>query len=167
MRYELPTVVAVSSILLYACRSSPTSPEPSGTELVRETLTGAISAVTSPACSGTFQTSVEPSYYFGGSQRCVEFPRSSTTAGIITARLTWKDRRIDLDLVLNNGAGSNFRQSIAGNRCCETVEFFVNPRTTYIFVVYLRGVDAQFLANGGTFTGDISTPFTLTVERPK
>ena len=86
---------------------------------------------------------------------------------MITARLTWQDLRLDLDLVLNDGVRTNFRQSIAANRCCETVEFAVNAGTPYIFVVYLRGVDPQFLANGGTFTGEVSTAFTLAVERPK
>jgi cobalamin biosynthesis Mg chelatase CobN len=97
----------------------------------------------------------------------MEFPRRSVTAGIITARLTWQQIRLDLDLVLNNGAGMNFRQSIAANRCCETVEFFVNGGTDYAFVVYLRGVDPQFLANGGIYTGEVATPFTLEVERPE
>ena len=31
----------------------------------------------------------------------------------------------------------------------------------------MRGVDPQFLANGGAFTGEVSTPFTLAIERPK
>jgi hypothetical protein len=137
-----------------------------GTQLVRETLSGAMSATASPECSTTFQRSVDPPYYRGGSERCAEFQRFSHTAGTISATLTWEDRRLDLDLVLNDGAGTNFRQSIAANRRPERVEFFVNAGTPYVFVVYLRGVDPQFLANGGRFTGEVSTAFTLTVERP-
>jgi hypothetical protein len=165
MRIQLPIVVAGLSLLLPSC-GSPAAPEPSGTQLVRETLTGTINASTSPACSSAFQRSVDPGYFAGGLQRCAEFARSSATGGVITARLTWQDPRIDLDLVLNDGAGSNFRQSIAANRCCETIEFTINAGTKYAFVIYLRGVDAQFLANGGTFSGQVSTPFTLEVERP-
>lgn len=59
-----------------------------------------------------------------GIGRCAEVARRSATAGITIASLTWADRRIDLDLVLNNGAGTNFRQSIAANRSGERVEFF-------------------------------------------
>jgi hypothetical protein len=140
---------------------------PPGTRLVREQLTGSISAATSTACSQIFRDSVHPNYFSGGTGRCVEFARRSATAGVITARLTWDDRRIDLDTVLNNGAGMNFRQSIAANRCCETIEFFVNAGTDYVFVIYLRGVDAQFLANGGTYTGEVATPFRLEIERPE
>jgi hypothetical protein len=165
MRFRLPIIVAGLSLLLPSC-GSPAAPEPSGTHPVRETLTGTIGVVSSTACSAAFQRSVDPGYYAGGTQRCVEFPRSSATGGVISARLTWQDPRIDLDLVLNDGAGSNFRQSIAANRCCETIEFVVNGGTSYAFVIYLRGVDAQFLANGGTFSGQVSTPFTLEVERP-
>jgi len=139
----------------------------SGTQIVRETLVGTVSAVTSTMCSEAFRLSVDPSYYLGGTQRCEEFPRSSATAGTVTARLTWQDPRIDLDLVLNDGVRTNFRQSIAANRCCETIEFFVNGGTSYRLVVYLRGVDPQFLANGGTFTGEVATRFTLSVERPQ
>lgn len=134
---------------------------------MREALAGAISTLTSPVCSNGFRASVDASYYLGGTQRCAEFRRRSGTAGIITARLTWQDRRIDLDLVLNDGLGMNFRQSIAANRCCETIEFFVNGGTDYVFIVYLRGVDPQFLANGGVFSGNVETPFTLEVERPE
>jgi hypothetical protein len=165
MRWRSWMVVAGLSMALGACRESPV--EPSGTHIVREALAGNISAVMSPACSTAFRTAVDPSYYVGGTQRCAEFARRSGTSGIITARLTWKDPRIDLDLVLNDGLGTNFRQSIAANRCCETIEFFVNDRTDYTFVVYLRGVDPQFVANGGVFSGEISTPFALEVERPE
>jgi hypothetical protein len=86
---------------------------------------------------------------------------------MIIADLKWQDSRVDLDLVLNDGAQTNFRQSIAANRCCEHVEFFVNGCTDYVFVVYLRGVDPVFVANGGMFTGEMSTAYTLTVERPQ
>jgi hypothetical protein len=167
--------IAVLSFAAIGCAAAdnPASPTPSpgnpqtGTRIVREMLTGAINATTTPGCSPSFKASVDPSYFLGGTQRCMEFPRRSVTAGIITARLTWQQTRLDLDLVLNNGAGMNFRQSIAANRCCETVEFFVNGGTDYAFVVYLRGVDPQFLANGGIYTGDVATPFTLDVERPE
>jgi hypothetical protein len=134
---------------------------------VREGLSGAISTAASPECSDVFRASVDASYYRGGTQRCAEFRRHSTTGGMITARLTWQDRRIDLDLVLNDGRGTNFRQSIAANRCCETVEFVVNGGTDYVFIVYLRGVDPQFVANGGVFSGEVETSFTLQVERPE
>jgi hypothetical protein len=153
------------SMALGACGGSPEAP--SGTRIARETLTGTIGAATSPTCSNAFRASVDPSYYLEGTQRCAEFRRRSDTAGIVTGRLTWQDRRIDLDLVLNDGVGMNFRQSIAANRCCETIEFFVNRGTDYVFVVYLRGVDPVFLATGGVFSGDVVTPFTLEIERPE
>jgi len=165
-----PLIIASTSLLLASCGSSDsktTEPTPTGTELVRETLTGSISASSSPACPTAFQRSVDASYYAGGTQKCVEFARSSTTGGGILARLTWEDVRLDLDLVLNDTGGTNYRQSIAANRCCETIDFVINPGTKYAFVIYLRGVDPQFLANGGRFSGDISTSFTLVVERPK
>jgi hypothetical protein len=158
-------VVAGLSITLGACGESPNAP--SGTDIVREALSGNISAIASPTCSNAFRTAVDPSYYVGGSQRCAEFRRRSGSSGTINARLTWQDPRIDLDLVLNDGSGTNFRQSIAANRCCETIEFFVNDRTEYVFIVYLRGVDPQFMANGGVFSGEVATPFTLEVERPE
>jgi hypothetical protein len=172
-RFTMP-LMATLLVALSACGSmeTPTLPDPvppapqPATRIVRETLTGDINA-TSPTCSQSFRSSVDASYFSGGTQRCVEFARRSSTAGIITARLTWQNARIDLDLVLNNGAGMNFRQSIAANRCCETIEFFVNGGTDYAFVIYLRGVDAQFLANGGDFSGPVMTPFTLEVERPE
>ena len=144
----------------------PTDPPPQGTRLVREVVSGIISA-DSAACSQTFRSSVDASYFAGGTGRCVEVSRRSTTGGVIIASLSWADRRIDLDLVLNNGAGSNFRQSIAANRSGERVEFFVNPGTDYIFVAYLRGVDGQFLVNGGIYTGPPTTEYTLNIERPE
>jgi hypothetical protein len=134
---------------------------------VRETATGNIGATTSAACSQSFILSVDAPYFAGGTGRCAEIARRSTTAGVIIASLGWEDRRIDLDLVLNNGAGTNFRQSIAANRAGERVEFFVNAGTDYVFVAYLRGVDGQFLVNGGTFTGPVTTGYTLTIERPE
>ena len=169
------SVVAASLCLVFcaceesrrdAAEMSPPS-APTGTQLIRETLSGTISAVVSPACSTTFEQSVHPDYYSGGLRRCVEFSHRSETSGMIIAELRWEDRRIDLDMVLNDGAGSNFRQSIAANRAGERVEFFVNGGTRYVFVIYLRGVDPIFLANGGRFAGEITTPFTLTVERPR
>jgi hypothetical protein len=93
--------------------------------------------------------------------------RRSTTAGVIVASLAWTDPRIDLDLVLNNGTGTNFRQSIAANRAGERVEFFVNAGTDYIFIAYLRGVDGQFLVNGGIYNGAPTTMYTLNIERPE
>jgi hypothetical protein len=141
------------------------SPQP-GTRLVREAISGEINAA-SPACSQTFRASVDASYFAGGTGRCVEVVRRSTTAGNIVALLAWSDPRIDLDLVLNNGAGTNFRQSIAANRSGERVEFFVNAGTDYIFIAYLRGVDGQFLVNGGVYTGPPTTMFTLNIERPE
>jgi hypothetical protein len=176
MKRALPTITTLLMLSLAACDSdTPTQPDPTptgptpqpGTRLVRETATGTISATASPACSQTFVSSVDASYFAGGTGRCAEAARRSTTAGVIVASLTWEDRRIDLDLVLNNGAGSNFRQSIAANRSGERVEFFVNGGTDYVFVAYLRGVDGQFLVNGGTFTGPVATGYTLTIERPE
>ena len=165
-RISSPMIVAIAASLVAASCGSVTAPEPA-TQMLQETLTGTISASLSPACSSAFQLSVAASYYAGGTERCAEYPRSSHTAGKITARLTWQDPRIDLDLVLNDTVRTNFSQSIAANRGAETIEFTLKGGTTYIFVVYLRGVDPQFLANGGTFTGDVSTPFTLAIERPK
>jgi|SRR5688500_9025956 len=144
----------------------PVNPPPQGTRLVREAVSGIIS-IDSNACSQTFRNSVDASYFTGGTGKCVEVARRSATAGVIIASLSWTDRRIDLDLVLNNGAGSNFRQSIAANRSGERVEFFVNAGTDYIFVAYLRGVDGQFLVNGGIFTGPPTTMYTLNIERPE
>jgi len=173
MRYATALSLLLATLGIAACDDTPVpgpdpvTPGPSGTQIVRETLEGTASATASTPCSEAFRLSVDASYFLGGSGRCVEFPRTSATAGIITARLTWQDPRIDLDLVLNDGVRTNYRQSIAANRCCENVEFFVNGGTSYQFVIYVRGVDPQFLANGGAFTGDVTTPFTLAVERPQ
>jgi hypothetical protein len=155
------------STVLCSCGGSSTDSYTSPTQVVRETSTGTISADTSPTCSRTFQLSVDASYYQGGLQRCVEFPYMSTMAGLVSGRLTWQNSRIDLDLVLNDSLGTNYRQSIAANRSGEAVDFFVNAGTRYIFIIYLRGVDPVFLANGGQFTGAVSTMFTLAVERPR
>jgi hypothetical protein len=172
----MPILIAALILSLAACDGkTPTTPpaptpEPpaqTGTRLVREVVSGTINGTTAPACSQTFRSSVDASYFLGGTGRCAEAARRSATAGVIVATLTWEDRRLDLDLVLNNGAGMNFRQSIAANRGGERVEFFVNGGTDYVFVAYLRGVDGQFLVNGGTFTGVVATPYTLTIERPE
>jgi hypothetical protein len=165
MKRRVWIFVAGLSIALGACGGSPDAP--SGTHIVREALVGTISVSTSPMCSNAFRMSVDPAYYLGVTQLCAELRRRSRTAGIITARLSWQDRRVDLDLVLNDGVAVNFRQSIAANRCCETFEFFVNGGTDYVFIVYLRGADPQFLANGGVFSGEVATAFTLEVERPE
>ena len=158
---------------LAACSNTPAAPSPapapppSGTRLVRETLNSSVS-LSSPACSDSFRRSVDESYFAGGSQKCAEFARHSSTAGEIVATLRWPvGSHIDLDLVLNDGAGSNFRQSIAANRVSESVRFVVNGGTSYVFVVYLRGIDPVFLANGGKFAGEVATEFTLEVERPE
>ncbi len=174
----LAAVLALSLLAFAACedtRDPPTAPAttpppssgaPTGTAIIREMVDGTIGAVKSPECSAAFVASVDASYYAGGLQRCAEFERQSTTADIITARLTWIDRRIDLDLVLNDGVGVNYRQSIAANRSNERLEFWVNGGTSYVFVVYLRGVDPVFLTNGGVFTGEVATPFAIEIERP-
>jgi hypothetical protein len=150
--------------------ASPTTtpcPVASGTHLVRETLTGTISAATSPMCSEAFKRSVHPNYFLAGSQRCIEYRKQSLTPGMIVAELHWTDSRIDLDLALNDGVGANYRQSLGSNKCCERLEFFVNGCTEYVLVVPILGVDPFFLANGGTFTGEVSTAYTLTLERPE
>ncbi len=168
MRARLSTAAAGLSLFLAFSCGSPSAPDPpNGTRPVRETLSGTVNSQSSAVCSTAFQHSVDSAYYAGGTQRCAEFARTSSTGGVVSARLTWQDPRLDLDLVLNDGVGANFRQSIAANRCCETIEFVINARTRYAFVVYLRGVDAQFLANGGTFSGPIATGFTLEVEHPE
>jgi hypothetical protein len=167
MNWRHRVLPAAVSTMLASCGGSSTDSYTSPTQIVRETLTGTISAVSSPTCSQAFQASVDASYYQGGLQRCAEFPYTSTTAGLISGRLTWQNLRIDLDLVLNDSLGTNYRQSIAANRSGETVDFFVNAGTRYIFIIYLRGVDPVFLSNGGVFTGEVATPFTLAIERPR
>jgi hypothetical protein len=166
---RLVTLAIVSAIWVASCSNSTTAPCPGagGTYILRQTVTETINAVTSRVCSRAFQLSVDPAYYAGGSQRCIAVSGRSETGGMVIGDLRWQDSRIDLDLVLNDGVQRNFRQSIAANRCCEHIEFVVNGCTDYVFIVYLRGVDAQFLANGGSFTEEIATPFTLTVERPQ
>jgi hypothetical protein len=169
-------MAAAIVLAVAACdEPTPTAPEgprpndsspPQGTRLVRETVNGIINT-DSPVCSQIFRMSVDASYFSGGTGRCVEVPRRSATAGTIVASLSWSDPRIDLDLVLNNGAGTNFRQSIAANRGGERVEFFVNAGTDYVFIAYLRGIDGQFLVNGGIFTGPPTTMYTLNIERPE
>jgi hypothetical protein len=167
MKWGRRILSAAVSTMLASCGGSSTDSYTSPTPVVRQTLTGTISAASSPTCSRAFQLSVDASYYQGGLQRCVEFPYMSTTAGLISGRLTWQNPRIDLDLVLNDSLGTNYRQSIAANRSSETVDFFVNAGTRYVFIIYLRGADPVFLANGGQFTGEVSTTFTLAIERPK
>jgi hypothetical protein len=141
--------------------------QPAPTGVIIERLTGTISADSSPLCSESFIQSVHPTYYFGGTQRCLEFPRRSVSGGSIRARLFEGDSRLDLDLVLNNGKGSNFRQATGGNKSGESLEFTLGGATDYAFVIYLYGVDAFFLANGGTFSGEVMTSFTLEIERPR
>src|SRR5688572_24497286 len=100
-------VAATVVITLAACderAQTPTSPQvsqppadppPQGTRLVREAVSGIISTDSS-SCSQTFKASVDASYFDGGTGRCVEVARRSTTAGVIVASLSWADRRIDL-----------------------------------------------------------------------
>jgi hypothetical protein len=169
---RLSARVAVWTLALAASScgsSSPADPgsTPLASDVVRESVPGTISATGAVACSMAFQRSVDASYYAGGTQRCVEFTYTTTLGGPVSARLTWDDPRLDLDLVLNDTVSGNYQQSIAANRCCETVQTVLRSGAKYAFVVYLRGVDAQFLANGGTFSGTVSTPFTLAVERTK
>jgi hypothetical protein len=162
-------LISALSLMAWSCGSSPDEPgtTPLASDIVRETLTGTISAAGAGTCSAAFQRSVDASYYSGGTQRCVEFTFTTALGGPVGARLTWTDPRIDLDLVLNDTVAGNYQQSIAANRCCETVQMTLRAGAKYAFVVYLRGVDGQFLANGGTFTGEVGTPFTLAVERTK
>ena len=162
MRLYARVIVWALASAASSCGSSPADPgsTPLASDIVRETVTGTISATTAVTCSTAFQRSVEPSYYAGGTQRCAEFTYTTTLGGPVTARLTWDDARLDLDLVLNDTVAGNYQQSIAANRCCETVQTVLRAGAKYAFVVYLRGVDAQFLANGGTFTGTVATPFT-------
>jgi hypothetical protein len=159
-------MITAAALAFSSCGSDSNPTTPSGTHIVRETVTGTIST-TSPACSVAFQRSVDPGYYAGGMKVCVEIPRASSTAGMILAVLDWDDSRIDLDLVLNDGQGMNYKQSIAAGARPARLEAFVNGGTRYVFVAYLRGVDPGFLANGGVFTGPVSTAYTLTIERPE
>ena len=172
-RTWIPVAVLWAAASLAACSNTPAAPSPapapapSGTRLVHETLNSSVS-LSSPACSDSFRRSVDESYFGRGTQKCAEFARYSSTAGEIVATLRWPvGSHIDLDLVLNDGLGSNFRQSIAANRASESVRFVVNGGTSYVFVVYLRGIDPVFLANGGKFTGEVATEFMLEVERPE
>jgi hypothetical protein len=130
-------------------------------------MSGRISALTSPACPIAFTRSVHPNYYTQGTGRCVVFQRTSVTAGIVKANMQWPDHRVDIDLVLNDGVGTNFAQAIGGNICCHRLEAFVNAGTTYSFIVHLQGVDTFFTAGGGIFTGEVATTFTIDVERPR
>lgn len=81
--------------------------------------------------------------------------------------MRWPDSRVDIDLVLNDGVATNFAQAIGGNICCHSLEAFVNAGTTYVFIVHLQGIDTFFLARGGVFAGELATPFTISVERPR
>lgn len=170
MRISHGILAVAVSLLAWACGSS-TPTEPPGTplasDIVRETLTGSISATGSPACSSAFQQSVDASYFNGGTGRCVEFTYTTALGGPVNARLTWADVRLDLDMVLNDTVADNYQQSMAANRCCETVQTTLRAGAKYAFVIYLRGVDAQFLANGGKFGGEMTTAFSLAVERMK
>jgi hypothetical protein len=168
MRLFGGTGICLLAVAIASCGSSPADPDgtPLASDIIRETVGATISA-TSPTCSQAFQRSVDASYYAGGTQRCVEFVYTTTVGGPVSARLTWTDPRIDLDLVLNDTVAGNYQQSIAANRCCETIQTTLRAGAKYAFIVYLRGVDAQFLANGGTFSGDVATPFSLAVERMK
>jgi hypothetical protein len=170
MRLFGGTVIYLLAVVLSSCGSSnPEEPgsTPLASDIIRETVGATISATSSPVCSQAFQRSVDASYYAGGTQRCVEFVYTTTLGGPVGARLTWTDVRIDLDLVLNDTVAGNYQQSIAANRCCETIQTTLRAGTKYAFIVYLRGVDAQFLANGGKFSGEIATPFSLVIERMK
>lgn len=169
MRAYHGLLVGVVSLMASSCGSSSSEPDsvPLASDIIRETVTGTISATSGATCSAAFQRSVDASYYAGGTQRCAEFVYTTTLGGSVSARLTWTDVRLDLDLVLNDTVAGNYQQSIAANRCCETVQTVLRANAKYAFVVYLRGVDAQFLANGGTFTGAVATPFSLAIERTK
>jgi hypothetical protein len=170
MRLGGTVAACLLAVAVSSCGSS-TPAEPDSTalasDIVRETLGGTISATVSPVCSAAFQRSIDSAYYAAGTQRCAEFVYTTTLGGPVAARLTWADVRLDLDLVLSDTVAGNYQQSIAANRCCETVQTVLRPGAKYAFVVYLRGVDPQFLANGGRFSGDVSTPFTLAVERTR
>jgi hypothetical protein len=171
MRLTRLMMTAGLALIVCAC-DEPSSTMTSPTDayeppIVQDTFSGTISALTSTTCSTAFVRSVHPSYYQQGTDRCLEFHRTSKTAGIVTAVLSWPDWHVDLDLVLNDGVGSNFAQGIGGNKGGERVEAFVNAGTTYVFVVHLQGVDTFFLAGGGKFSGELATPFTISVERPR
>jgi hypothetical protein len=171
MDWKRLLMTAALAVIVGACddaASTPTSPDDAyQSPLVHETFSGTLTALTSTACSPAFVRSVHPSYYQQGTGRCVEFRATSTTAGIVKAVLSWPERHLDLDLVLNDGVGSNFAQGIGGNKGSERIESFVNAGTTYAFIVHLQGVDALFLANGGRFPGEVTTPFTIEIERPR
>src|SRR5262245_43385642 len=154
-----------ASVILSSCSTSPTDPyEP---PILQETFSDSINAMTSAPCPTSFVRSVHPDYYRQGTGRCVEFRQTSATAGTVRATLTWPDRRLDLDLVLNDGVGTNFALGIGGNKGSERIEAFVNANTTYVFIVHLQGIDTFFLAGGGVFSGDVATPFSIAVERPR
>jgi hypothetical protein len=171
MRWTLLMMTLGLALIVCACAESSktvTSPtDPYEPPIAQDSFAGTISALTSTTCSSAFVRSVHPSYYQQGTDRCVEFRRTSKTAGIVKAVLSWPDWHVDLDLVLNDGVGTNFAQGIGGNKGGERIEAFVNAGTTYVFVVHLQGIDAFFLAGGGRFSGEVATPFTITVERPR
>jgi hypothetical protein len=171
MQWQRLTITAAFALMACACDDAPGTPA-SPTDayeppIVQETFAGTISALTSTTCSSAFVRSVHPRYYQEGTDRCLEFRLASRTAGVVKAALSWADRRLDLDVVLNDGVATNFAQGIGGNKGIERVESFVNAGTTYVLIVRLQGVDAFFLANGGTFSGEVATPFTISVERPR
>ena len=171
MRWTLPMLTLGLALIAAACAdSSRTTTSPTDAyepPIVQDSVAGTISALTSTTCSTAFVRSVHPSYYQQGTDRCLEFPRVSKTAGIVKAVLSWPDRHVDLDLVINDGVGTNFAQGIGGNKGGERVEAFVNAGTAYVFIVHLQGVDTFFLAGGGRFSGEVATPFTISVERPR
>jgi hypothetical protein len=171
MEWKRLMMTAGLALAICACdESSSTMTSPTDAyepPIVHDTFSGTISALTSATCSPAFVRSVHPSYYQQGTDRCMEFSRTSTTAGIVKAVLSWPDWHVDLDLVLNDGVGSNFAQGIGGNKGGERVESFVNAGTTYRFIVHLQGVDTFFLAGGGKFPGEVASPFTISVERPR
>src|SRR5439155_10967678 len=130
-------VTASLGVLLYACSGSSMSPSDTyQPPILQETLSGSISAKTSPQCSNAFVRSVHPSYYALGTNRCVEFRATSETAGMVKASLRWPDWHVDLDLVLNDGVDTNLPQGLGGNKSGERIEAFVNAGTTYVFIVH-------------------------------
>src|SRR5205823_2323731 len=100
-----------------------------------------------------FRRAIDPTYYLAGTHHCVEISRHSDTAGLISAGLTWDERRLNLDLILMDASGVNFRQSTSANTTADGVQFFVNACTDYVFVVYLSGID-EFINRGAPFTGE-------------